>query len=308
MSSYRKDQIPYGRKRDHKKRQYPAYEDESTKAGGPSSKDVQGTSNATTTGFQWSPPQPSANKIGQPKYAISANQKKKTFCTLNDASGELSLVHNWVIHTESPELEHLQYLSTDKTSKIDGWTGWHNYELQSLQSSNAFRLHLDYSISSGGQVYAIKKAILYDSLTQKWYDYSLSNLVGLTLRYHRVTGSTLKHIIFDNVTNKEAWQAMKTALNCLEVTLPLHPGGLTTNSKGARIPEVCARINSLDHSSAWKELHSNNPFTRMLEYLMRDERIQGLGFPVAYTIAAVPKVRLNSYERQGYWSALIAHF
>lgn len=71
---------------------------------------------------------------------------------------------------------------------------------------------------------------------------------------------------------------------------------------------MVVRITQLGQYTAWLALHLGNPLTKMLAYLERNERIEGLRLPVAYTIAVVPQVRRGSHEPQEYWRTLIAHF
>lgn len=186
---------------------------------------------------------------------------------------------------------------------------WHTYELRSHDENNRRFSHLDYGVSFAGQVYAIRRATLrrwdYVLHQEVQYPYSLSNLVGLTLRHHRITGNTLRHIICDQITNRSAWQAMKEALRMVGVLLPSHPGPM---NRTVSVPEVCVRINAIEHPLSWLALHLNNPLTRMLEYLLRDERIVGLGPVMAYSIIVIPKAKWGFYAPQEYWSALVAHF
>lgn len=311
MSSHRHHYSPYGGKKDRseqkQRRVDRPYEEDDSQAGSSSSKPPRHTKKGASDEFQWDLLEPTTKKTSKSRYTSSTNQKKRIFNRLEDANGELSLLCKTNVWTESPELEQLLYLSTDRAQMINGWSDWHNYDLQSLHADNRRVSHLDYGVSSGAQVYAIKRATMrawdLDLKREVQYPYSLSNLVGVTLRHHRITGHTLKHVVFEHIINRQAWQAMQNALGLLEVSLPLHPG-----SGKAGIPEVCVRINSIDHRLAWQALHVNNPFTRMLEYLLRDERIDGLRVVTAYTIAAVPQIRWSPYEPQEYWNALIAHF
>lgn len=190
--------------------------------------------------------------------------------------------------------------------------------------------HLRYAISKSREVYSIKKANICDKYEAVVYPFALSNLVGMICRRHQVTEIKLKHLIFYNVTNPEAWTAMEMAFDVAGVVLPEYPQKtifeeeeslrtssrrMASSSRGQRsgppakthhrLRPAFIEITANNAPRVWDALHTNNPFTKTVNYLCRDEFGNTLTV-VGYTLIAVAQER--SVGPQTYWNALVAHF
>lgn len=192
-------------------------------------------------------------------------------------------------------------------------------------------VHLQYAISRSRAVYAIKNANLRDNYEQVVYAFALSNLVGMTCRRHQVTEANLRHLIFYNVKNWQAWTAMQAAINMKGVVLPEYPeksmfeeasssrtssrqsrtgsnfrgqGSRPAAKKPHRLRPASVSITAND-VTAWNALHTDNPFAKTVNRLCQDEFRDAL-IVVGYTVIAVAQERLIG--PQSYWNALVAHF
>lgn len=116
---------------------------------------------------------------------------------------------------------------------------------------------------------------------------------------------------------------MSNAFNAMGVTLPVLPAmrEASTRPQGSRHrtahhgrgrsrldqrniePARLVTINQ-GNTAAWNQLHTNNPFTKVLAYVQRE--IEVLPPIVSYTLITVAQPR-QGQAQQMYWCALIAH-
>lgn len=279
---------------------------------------------------------------GFPRH-ITPSQKGIYSC-LENTLGALEDVIDPVEDTESLELEQLISGSIGRRGNmIDGWNQayWSNFEIvgrprQSRVNSYSQPLrpvHLRYGISTDQQTYVVKKALVIDESEKMAYPFALSNLIGLTCLRHNVSGNTLRHLIFYNVTNEKAWAAMGNAFMAAGIILPelpredvreeSHPrktrhsrGRKTEPRKGKGAQMLSTRLsikapNDGDYANlhGWNALHNRNPFTAAVHRLGTEETANLPMLPplAAYTLLAVTQPRQFAAS-QSYWSALIAHF
>lgn len=116
----------------------------------------------------------------------------------------------------------LEYFIHNVTKQaVHGWSHhhWHNYTVSGLprRSRRGYGLfvpvHLRYAVSRDKTVYAIKQASTRDTSEEVTHPFALSNLVGMTCRRHAIGAASLRHLIFYNVTNPDAWAAMVSAFH-----------------------------------------------------------------------------------------------
>lgn len=260
------------------------------------------------------------------------------FC-LDDTDGALRDVADDVEDVESSQLEHTMSASIGRVP-INGWrrSHWNNIKIigqprvSRVTNTWLTPVHLRYAFSTDGSVYCIKKAATQDAYERVQYPFALSNLIGMTIRQHRLNTpkAPLRHIVFYNVENQQAWGAICLAFAAAGVSLPELPQksmmkeeeeemeskrsrqsrrsshkGKGKSSKPIRrqIPSVWVTITPSD--PAWGQLHNNNPFTKVLTQVRASECEVGLPSVAAFTLIAVPQERWSA--EQTYWSALIAH-
>lgn len=284
-------------------------------------------------------PLDAASPPGTPTCYVASGTKAIYFLLQNTNGGLRNLLDH-VEDVESAELEQLIFFNTNQL--VRGWDLdlWNNYKLVGQSRKNRMGWEyepsiLQYAFSNDRSVYVVKKAILRDEFEQVVYPFALSNLIGMTLRQNNITGATLRHLVFYNVTNIEAWRAMDSAFRAAGVKLPLlehrtHSHSAQSSSTGwrhrtdkrrhapqsssgqrhmARRPggyEVSITISRSD-MAAWVALNTNNPLTHVIDRL-EPEAIEDLQKVIAYTLIAVPQQRQFEHEPQQYWNALIAHF
>lgn len=266
---------------------------------------------------------------------VRGGEQKGLYFHLEDADGALAEVPDPVEDVQSPELEQLMSSSIGRVP-INGWHRGHWNSFKIIGQPRVSRVtnswftpaYLKYAFSTDGSVYCIKKATIQDAAERVRYPFALSNLIGMTIRHHRLNSpqSPLRHFIFYNVENQQAWGAMCCAFAAAGISLPeLSSKGMIeeeeTESRQSRhrsmckskkvlrkqlrpqMPSVWVTIGPLD--PAWEQLHNNNPFTKVLNQVRASEWEVGLPYVVAYTLIAVAHERWSL--EQTYWSALIAH-
>lgn len=278
-----------------------------------------------------------ASAPGTPTCYVASGTKAIYFLFEHTDRGLKNLPDN-VEHVENAELEQLIFYSTNQL--VHGWDLglWNNYKLVGQPRKNRMGYKsepsiLQYAFSNNQSVFVVKKAVLRDEFERVVYPFALSNLIGMAFRHNNITGATLRHLIFYNVTNIEAWRAMESAFWAAGVKLPLSKH--RTHSQAAQSSPTrrrhitdkrrCAPQSSagqeqrasrmhgvnttirLSDRAAWVALNTNNPFTKVIDRL-KSENIENLQNVVAYTLIAVPQERQFEHERQNYWNTLIAHF
>lgn len=279
---------------------------------------------------------------GQPYRLVGPfGAQKGIYHFLTDTHGELTEeLDPAEPYVENERLEGLMANSVGLRA-INGWTSnlWHNFHIKGTlrqsrvdTTSSSPPTHLAYSLSTDYSVYSIRKASIINEAERVVYPYALSNLISITIRRHRLdTGtSPLRHLIFHNVTNLAVGTAMSNAFNAMGVTLAVLPATrrrnqyqeeASTRSQGSRHrtahqgggrsrldqgnvePARYITINQ-GHTAAWNQLHTNNPFTKVLAHVQRE--IEGLPPIVSYTLIAVAQPR-EGQAQQMYCCALIAH-
>lgn len=275
---------------------------------------------------------------GRPCALVNGNTKGM-YGLLEDTEGALNESADDVEDVESQELEQL--ISGCVGRAVHGWSRnyWESYQIVGLpRQSNVYGgqvsmpIHLRYAVSRDQSVYAIKKAMVCDASERVVYPFALSNMVGMTCRRHNMNAGSLRHLVFYNVTNPQAWSAMMDTFQRAGVVLPEYPErGMVEEAMGSssrrasrrsgdnfhqprngrrqqRAPPVSITVTETSHVDAWIALHHNNPFTKVADRVVNHEintTVRSLCV-FAYTLLAVPQERL--FGPQEYWNALVAHF
>lgn len=270
--------------------------------------------------------------------ALVSGDTKGIYRHLEETQGALSESADEVEDVESRGLEQLISGCTGRA--VHGWSRnhWDNHKIvgRPRQANGEVGLvftpvHLRYAVSRDRSVYAVKKAMVCDASERVAYPFALSNMIGMTCRRHDTTAGSLRHLVFYNVTNPQAWAAMVSAFHRAGVVLPEYSetgmarGMASTHSSRAswrrgsnaersrnisrrqRAPLTSITVTETSHGDAWATLHHNNPFTKVADRIVHHE----ISTPAsclcisAYTLLAVPQERL--FGPQEYWNALVAH-
>lgn len=273
---------------------------------------------------------------GRPCALVNGNTKGM-YGLLEDTQGALNESADDVEDVESRELEQLILGCVGRA--VHGWSRnhWDNYKIVGHpRQGNVYGghvsmpVHLRYAVSRDRSVYAIKKAMVCDASEHVAYPFALSNMIGMTCRRHNTNAGSLRHLVFYNVANPQAWAAMMNTFHRASVVLPEYPErGMVeeasyarrasrrrgesvlppeNSSRKQRVPPVSITITETSHGDAWIALHHDNPFTKVTDRVVNHEinTMESSLCLFAYTLLAVPQERL--FGPQEYWSALVAHF